>query len=661
MLEIDGDDVRKASVAAKKSLFMLCIFAILFAMILVAERGYYQSGMRNIAERESHANAANSAILLADEKLTMSALAYAGTADKSMRDRYDAALPEIDAAIASAKMLVTAAQSARFDRKTRRANDNLVSLETRAFELTAKGKNGEARAIFKSPDYIFNKTILAQGTQEMLASLDADIARETSSVDRARRIMLGLMSILATLAFAMLVQRVRMSLNRSETAFFSAMGEMEASEKDAIAKARRDAMVGLPNRVFLLEALQHELGFNRKLALMFIDLDGFKTVNDTYGHDAGDVLLQILSKAFSDIVGKRGLTARLGGDEFAILLTGNSCETDARVIAASINALCVSPFTMDGRVANVGASIGIALLPDHKVSADELMRRADVAMYEAKTSGRNMMRMFDPDLDDRRREDHDIAREMRELIRVGDFEVAYQPIVESQSARMIGVEVLARWPASSARDLIPDIFIKIAEEHGLIDALGALILDRACRDVAPREDVRLAVNISPLQLNNPAFVESLVEITGRNRFPLDRLDIELTENVLIKYPERAKLVISQIQALGVTVSLDDFGTGFASVGYLRAFSFNSVKLDRSLTNAILNDESAQQVVQGTIMIANGLSATTVAEGVETLAESDVMRLLGCKQLQGFYYGRPAALEDLPNFAEPSVLAQKAIA
>jgi EAL domain-containing protein (putative c-di-GMP-specific phosphodiesterase class I) len=185
----------------------------------------------------------------------------------------------------------------------------------------------------------------------------------------------------------------------------------------------------------------------------------------------------------------------------------------------------------------------------------------------------------------------------------------------------------------------------------LIDALGASILDRACHDIAPRKDIRLAVNISPLQLNNPAFVDSLVEIAARNGFPLDRLDIEITEHLLIKYPERAKMEIAQIQALGVTVSLDDFGTGFASVGYLRAFSFNSVKLDRSLSNAILNDESAQQVVQGTIMIAKGLSATTVAEGVETLAESDIMRLLGCKQLQGFYYGRPAALEDLPLFGD----------
>jgi diguanylate cyclase (GGDEF)-like protein len=651
MLDVNGDDVRGASVAAKKSLLMLCIFAILFAFILIAERSFYQSGMQTVALRREHASAASAAILLADEKLTMSALAYAGTADPAMKARYESALPQIDDAISDARTIATPAQARQFDQQTRLANDNLVKLETQAFDLASKGETHGARAIFNSSEYARHKKILAEGTHAMLSAIDANIARETAAVSLTRKIILGLMGLLASLSFATLVRRVRKSLNSSEKAFFSAMGEMEASEKEAIAKARRDAMVGLPNRVFLLEALQQELKLKREMALMFVDLDGFKTVNDTYGHEAGDLLLQTVATTLSAVVGKRGLTARLGGDEFAILITGKDAESQAIAIAASINSIFSTQFDMNGRIANVGASIGIATMIGDSVTADEFMRRADVAMYEAKASGRNMTRAFDPELDVKRRDDHAIATEMRDLITAGDFDVAYQPIVESTRAQVIGVEVLARWPSSSKRDLIPDIFVKIAEEHGLIDALGAWVLDRACRDIAPMSGIRLAVNISPLQLNNPNFISSLVAIAGRHDFPLTRLDIELTENVLIKYPERAKQVIAEIQALGVTVSLDDFGTGFASVGYLRAFSFNSVKLDRSLTHAILNDAGAQQVVQGTIMIANGLSATTVAEGVETGAESDIMRILGCKQLQGYYYGRPSALENLPQFGD----------
>jgi diguanylate cyclase (GGDEF)-like protein len=375
-----------------------------------------------------------------------------------------------------------------------------------------------------------------------------------------------------------------------------------------------------------------------------IDLDGFKTVNDTYGHETGDHLLQVVSRSFEKIVGENGLLARLGGDEFAILISGPDALQTADEVCERIHELFAKPFDLDGRIANIGASIGVATLGEEPMDSIELMRRADVAMYEAKNTGRNRRCNLDAEIDRKRRDDFEVAAEMRDLVARGDFEVAYQPIVESRTAKILGVEVLARWPASSPRTLYPDYFIKVAEEHGVIDDLGALILDIACRDTAAIRGLRLAVNVSPLQLNNPAFIKTLIKTAEKHHFDLHRLDIELTENVLIRYPERAKAVISEMQELGITVSLDDFGTGFASVGYLREFGFNNVKLDQSLTQAILTDAAAQQVVQGTIMIANGLSATTVAEGVETIEESDVMRLLGCQQLQGYYYGRPAALE-----------------
>jgi diguanylate cyclase (GGDEF)-like protein len=636
MLDFEGDDVRRSSAAAKKSLWLLSFFSILFLITLAAERVFYQSETAKVAALTDTAKQSRAAILLADEKLTMSALAYAGTADERMRARYENSIPEIDAAIAQARSLVHPDVAARFDSETSVANDRLVALEALAFLKARRGQTAEARAVFDSDDYRANKVILAEGSEHMLAALNADVQKRADRLALIRRIMLSLLGFFGICAFTVLIRRVHYSLRRSESAFFSAMAEMEASEKAAMTSARSDAMVGLPNRLSLLEVLNGATKQGLPITLLYLDLDGFKSVNDTYGHETGDELLRAVSEVFRDIVGGDGFLSRLGGDEFAILLTGQSAADKAVTICKRIHTTFAEPFDIGGRIANVGASIGIASSHNQVIDPTELMRQADVAMYEAKANGRNLTREFDAELDQKRQNDFDVAASMRFLIASGNFEVAYQPIVDSGDGRILGVEALARWPSATGQDLKPDYFIRVAEEYGVIDDLGALILDIACRDLSAISSLRLAVNVSPLQLNNPNFVEMVVETAARSDFDLRRLDIELTENVLIRYPA--------LQALGVTVSLDDFGTGFASVGYLREFGFDNVKLDQSLTQAILTDPAAQQVVQGTIMIANGLRATTVAEGVETVAESDVMRLLGCKQLQGFLYGRPAGLE-----------------
>jgi EAL domain-containing protein (putative c-di-GMP-specific phosphodiesterase class I) len=263
-------------------------------------------------------------------------------------------------------------------------------------------------------------------------------------------------------------------------------------------------------------------------------------------------------------------------------------------------------------------------------------------MYDAKDNGRNRWRRFDATLDLKRIEDLTIANELRAFIARGEFDVAYQPMVDSRDRSIVGVEALARWPKSSPRELAPDRFIPVAEEHGLIDSLSALILGIACRDMVQWHDLKLAVNVSPVQIANPQLVPDITRIAGEAGLPLHRLEVEFTESVLIRNPARAKQVIRELQCLGVTVALDDFGTGYASVGYLREYGFNKIKLDRSLTHSISTDIAAQQVVQGTILIAKGLSANIIAEGVETEEEAQLMRLSGCNQLQGFYFGRPQA-------------------
>ena len=427
-----------------------------------------------------------------------------------------------------------------------------------------------------------------------------------------------------------------------------ALSRMEKNEKRAWVSARQDSLSGLPNRLHLMEELTRTLAAAKpsELALIFIDLDGFKAVNDAYDHQTGDKLIRAVAAGFASLVASQGDLARLGGDEFAVLVSGKDAAARADAIARNVLAFVKQPFDIDGRIANIGASIGIAELAAEPLEPAEFMRRADIAMYDAKDSGRNRCRKFDGMLDTLRCEDVTIANELRAFILRGVFEVAYQPMVDARSREIIGVEVLARWPKSSKRDLSPDRFIPIAEGHGLIDGLSALILEIACRDIAQWQDLRLAINVSPMQINNPNLVSDIIRVAGKYCLPLSRLEVELTETVLIKSPGRAKKVIHELQERGVKVALDDFGTGYASVGYLREYAFDKIKLDRSLTQAISHDTATQNIVQGTILIAKGLSADIIAEGVETEEEAQLMRLAGCHQLQGYYFGKPGAADTI---------------
>lgn len=423
-----------------------------------------------------------------------------------------------------------------------------------------------------------------------------------------------------------------------------AIRKLDDNERRARLSALTDSLSGLPNRAYLLEELTQKLAAATpsELALVFIDLDGFKAVNDAYDHETGDKLIRAVAAGLSSLLADQGVVARLGGDEFAVLISGPDALARAEAFAGKVLAFVKNPFDIDGRTANIGASIGIAERGNEILEPVELMRRADIAMYDAKDGGRNRFRLFDQTLDIKRDEDALIANELRAFILRGTFDVAYQPMVDSRNHRIIGVEALARWPSTSNRNLTPDRFIPIAEEHGLIDGLGALIFQLACRDIAQWQDLRLAVNVSPHQINNPNLVADIKRVAGEYCLPLTRLEIEFTETVLIRNPKRARQVFAELQQLGVTVALDDFGTGYASVGYLRDYAFNKVKLDRSLTRSISRDPATQQVVQGTILIAKGLSADIIAEGIETEAEAQLMRLAGCQQLQGYFFGMPQA-------------------
>jgi diguanylate cyclase (GGDEF)-like protein len=421
-------------------------------------------------------------------------------------------------------------------------------------------------------------------------------------------------------------------------------------------KAFHDHLTGLPNRAALSEAMQllHDAG--QPYAIAFADLDGFKEVNDAYGHEYGDKLIYMIANGITKLTSDAALCSRLGGDEFVALFKGQQAGHQARAFSDQFIAMLKHPFDMDGRLASVGASVGIAETSG-ELDVGEMLRRSDIAMYKAKAAGKNRYCVFDAAFDDERNENLSIASELKSILSARNLDVVFQPIIHAQSGEINGVEALARWPSTSPRQVTPDKFIVIAENSGLIDNLGELILEKACVHAANWPDLRLAVNISTVQLNNPKFVEKALGILERHGIATNRVEFEITETSLINDSERAKVVFKALQQRGIKVALDDFGTGFSSIGYLRTFKFDRIKIDKSIVSKVLSSTAELAVVQGTLLVARGLSAEVTAEGVESAEEGSVLRLAGCTELQGFHYYKPMLAAQVTTILQKAKIAR----
>jgi diguanylate cyclase (GGDEF)-like protein len=407
--------------------------------------------------------------------------------------------------------------------------------------------------------------------------------------------------------------------------------------------ALHDDLTGLPNRS-ALTAKMHSLQLAKTpYALAFADLDGFKEVNDSYGHEYGDRLLIMVAAGLRNLTTNAEIQSRLGGDEFVVLFSGDSALRDAKLFASQLIGMLKDPFDMDGRLAAVGASVGIANTFGI-YDENEMLRRSDIAMYKAKAAGKNRFCVFDASYDIERENNLRIAKDLKSIIADGTIEIAFQPIVEARSGQISGVEALARWPSSSPTTVPADKFIAVAETSGLIDALGAAMLDRACSAARLWPDLRMAINISAVQLNNPGFVQRSLAVLQSHGISPSRVEFEITETSLIHDTERAKQVFVALQQAGIKVALDDFGTGFSSIGYLRTFKFDRIKIDKSIVQKVLSSAAELAIVQGTLLVARGLSADVTAEGIESAEVASILRLAGCTELQGFHYHKPMKAE-----------------
>ncbi len=428
---------------------------------------------------------------------------------------------------------------------------------------------------------------------------------------------------------------------------FDLFRRLMRKEEEARIEAMQDPLTKLPNRKALIsEIATLRENSNNHFAIAFADLDGFKVVNDCYGHQLGDSLIRTIANGIALIAPNSHMQARMGGDEFVVLFIGENAVQEAKAFAQSMIDFVAQPFDFEGRIVAVGASVGIASTDGPDCTAADVLRRADIAMYRAKEDGKNRWCEFDPVFDLEREQAHGISVELREILDKRSLEIAFQPLVDAKTGAITSVEALARWPRSSQRKVSPDKFINIAETTGLIDDLGQLILEKACIAAKLWGNLRFAINLSPNQLNHPEFVERTLRTINEHGVDPRRVEFEVTETVLIKDFERAGRVFERLRQAGIRIALDDFGVGYSSIGYLRKFAFDRIKIDRSITSCIMNSKVDHSILLGIVQVARSLSADVTAEGVETSAEVGLLQLTGCTELQGFYFHRPMSAESV---------------
>ena len=412
--------------------------------------------------------------------------------------------------------------------------------------------------------------------------------------------------------------------------------------------AHYDALTDLPNRALFSKRLEHELertNGGEQLAVLYIDIDEFKSVNDSLGHPAGDELLKAVASRLRSCVRDTDFVARLGGDEFAIVQAGIKQRSDVEELVKRIYKAIREPYECLGHQVATDASVGIALAPDDGTDLDQLLKSADLAMYGAKADGRRTYRFFEPEMDARVEARRTLELDIRQAIADGAFDIHYQPIVNFGSNEIVGCEALLRWYHPVRGMISPAEFIPIAEETGLICQLGDWVLTTACAEAANwPSSIKLAVNVSPVQFRSHAFSLKVANALATTGLSANRLELEITEAVLIRDDEAALTMLQQLRAVGVRIALDDFGTGYSSLSYLQRFPFDKIKIDRCFVNDIAKAEGSSSIVQAVINIARSRNITTTAEGVETEQQREMLLSLGCTEMQGYLFSpaRPVA-------------------
>ena len=415
--------------------------------------------------------------------------------------------------------------------------------------------------------------------------------------------------------------------------------------------AKHDALTDLPNRLFFREQLEQSLKRiqrGERLAVLYLDLDQFKAINDTLGHSVGDELLQAVAARLRAGLREMDVVGRLGGDEFAIIQNDVADESDITNLVGRLFETIRAPYDVNGHELRIDTSIGIALAPGDGSDPDQLLRNADLAMYRAKGDGRGIYRFFEEEMGRRVKARLDLEFELRQAIMSEEFVLHYQPVFNVRTNQITGCEALIRWRHPTRGLILPAEFIPLAEETGLITVLGEWAVANACAEAALwPDDIKIAVNVSPVQFRHGNFVQTVADLLKANGLPGSKLILEITEAVLLGDDEKVQGALLELHALGVQIAMDDFGTGYSSLSYLRRFPFDKVKIDRFFIKDLVENDSSRAIVEAVIKIANSSHIATVAEGVESEEQLRALRKLGCTEMQGFLLSVALPASELP--------------
>ncbi len=445
-------------------------------------------------------------------------------------------------------------------------------------------------------------------------------------------------------------------LLQAKVEFGEEVARRNASEEKITYLAHHDMLTGLPNRFSFegkLKALQqYAEEFHAQISLLFIDLDGFKNVNDTLGHAVGDKLLKQVADRLTQVAGEKDFCARLGGDEFAIVHVSEDAVKTAVQLAEKIIATLGGAHDIDASQVFVGASVGVATLSAGDKDTSALLKQADLAMYRAKADGRGIYRVFEPEMAVLAEYRRKLEFDMREATENGDFELYYQPIVHLRSRKVMGFEALMRWNHPTRGVVSPVEFIPLAEETGLIVQLGEWAIRRACADAARWPgNLRVAVNVSPVQFRDGNLTTVVVRALGASGLPANKLELEITEGVMLGKSMQNVLILQQLRDLGARISIDDFGTGFSGLGYLRAFPFDKVKIDQSFVREMNKNLESMAIIRASIGLGSHLGMCITAEGVESLDQYNELLEEGCTEVQGFLLGQARPSTDVVGVIE----------
>ncbi len=637
---------RGATAKARRTVLIALGAAALSLACVVTGGTIYQSEHRDATERLIDAYRRADEILLAHEQLTNSANMAVTTGAQSWIDAYETNLPKIAEAIQRASELAPAAVGERFDAQTRVSHDRLVDMERQAIATVRSGDAVGARAILEAPLYQYHKQVLKDGTLAFAEGIIAGVRKDYAEVQIKALVATSAAVPLFILGGLILWRRMTASLAKSE-------GDYSAAEEKIKNLAMLDVLTGLSNRLALREALhraiQRAAEEGTKLAVLMIDLDRFKPINDRHGHLIGDLVLKEVAARMAKVVRNGEMRGRYGGDEFiAVVEFEEDDETPRRVGRRLVDALS-APMTFDGLTVDIGASIGYAIYPSDATADEELMRKADTALYAVKEAGRGDVKGYSVDMERDVETRETLEAELRNTVRNGNITPFYQPFVELATGKLKGFEVLSRWHHPTRGLVPPSVFIEIAEDAGLINDITMSILHKACLDVRSLpSELTISINIAPRQIQDEWLAQNILTVLARTRFPTHRLEIELTENALVDDIASAKHVISSLKSLGIKVALDDFGTGYSSLCYLSELPFDKIKIDRSFIRTLHDRPESAKIVSAIVGLGKSLAVPTIAEGVETERDAEVLRAMGCTIAQGFLYARPSPAADLPE-------------